>query len=257
MKIHPWLLYSKKLQERIERPKYVGYFTEEEAKAKAMRLAIGKEGSLDEGYVIQLYLLVRESDGMIEEARFQAFGETALIGAADSLCELLCNKNYAQASRISAELVDKKLRDQPAVEAFPKETYRLLNLVLSALFEATALCQDIVITDPYSISPVNEGRGESSGENHYASWGAYSMDEKLAVIKEVIAVEIAPYIALDEGGVEVKELKDPHEVIVIYQGSCTSCFSATGATLNAIQQILKDKVHPDLIVTPDLSVLQF
>ena len=257
MNIHPWLVYSKKLQERILHPKHVGYFTEQEAQGKSMRLAVGQEGSMQEGTIVKLYLLVREADGVIEDVRFQAFGESSLIGIAESLCELLVNKNYAQASRISAELIDKKLRDQPTIEAFPQEVYRLVNLTLSALFEASELCQDIIITDPYSISPVSEGKGSSSGENHQAYWSTYTLDEQLTIIQEVIRLEIAPYVALDEGGVEVKELKNHYEVVVIYQGSCTSCFSATGATLNAIQQILKEKVHPNLIVTPDLSVLQF
>jgi NifU-like protein len=257
MNMHLWLLYGKKLQERIVYPKYGGYFTEQEAVLKSMRLVIGQEGSLVEGYMVKLYILVREADGVIEDARFQAFGETALIGAADGLCELILSKNYAQASRITADLIDKKLRDQPNIEAFPQQLSRVLNLVLSALFEASVLCQDIAITDPYAISPVMANKGGGPEDNHYAAWPSYSLEEKLQVIQEVITRDIAPYIALDEGGVEVKELKDDQEVIVIYQGSCTSCFSATGATLSAIQQILKSKVHPDLIVTPDLSVLQF
>lgn len=257
MEKSPWMYYTKKLQERIIYPQNVGYFTPEEAKAKGMRLAIGKEGSLEEGHLIKLYLLVSEADGVIMDARFQAFGPSAFIGAADALCEILLKKNYAQASRISADLIDKKLRDHPAVEAFPEEMYRYLNLVLSAVFEASSLCQDITITDPYSHSPVVEGNRGNQGVNYYEQWPAYSLDEKLSVIKEVIDEEIAPYIALDEGGVEVTELKDDREVIVVYQGSCTSCFSATGATLNAIQQILRDKVHPELFVTPDASVLKF
>ena len=135
--------------------------------------------------------------------------------------------------------------------------YRYLNLSLSAVFEASSLCQDITITDPYSHSPVVEGNNGSEGSNHYSQWPSYTLEEKLSVIREVILEEIVPYIALDEGGVEVTELKDDKEVIVVYQGSCTSCYSATGATLNAIQQILRDKVHPELFVTPDVGVELF
>lgn len=257
MKSHPWMFYTKKLQDRILHLTNVGYFTSEEAKTKAMRLVIGREGSLQEGSFLAIYLLVNESDGVIMDARFQAFGSTAFIGAADALCEILLKKNYAQASRVSADLIDKKLRDHPSIEAFPEGMNRYLNLVLSAVFDATSLCQDITITDPYSHSPVEEGSHNTEGSNHYHQWPSYTLEEKLAIIREVILQEIEPYIALDEGGVEVTELKDDKEVIVVYQGSCTSCFSATGATLNAIQQILRDKVHPDIFVTPDASVLTF
>jgi NifU-like protein len=259
MKHSSWMFYTHKLQDRVLHPKCVGYFTEKEALFKEARLAIGTEGNLTQGHLVKLYLLVSQSEGVILDARFQAFGPPALIGAADAVCEMLLNKNYAQASRISADLIDKKLRDHPSIEAFSEEMYKYLNGVLFALLEATSLCQDILITAPYAHSPVVEGRDENGnhGSNHMAAWTSYSLEEKLSVIREVIKEEIEPYIALDEGGVEVTELKDDKEVIVVYQGSCTTCFSAIGATLNAIQQILRDKVHPELIVTPDTSVLKF
>ncbi len=42
------------------------------------------------------------------------------------------------------------------------------------------------------------------------------------------------------------------EVLISYEGSCTTCHSSTGSTLSAIQQILKSRVHPTLFVTPQL-----
>ena len=62
-----------------------------------------------------------------------------------------------------------------------------------------------------------------------------------------------PYIALDAGGVEVLNLVDDHQVLIAYQGSCTSCYSAVGTTLSYIQQVLRNKVHPSLVVVPDID----
>lgn len=72
------------------------------------------------------------------------------------------------------------------------------------------------------------------------------------VIEEVMKEEIRPYIELDGGGVEVINLLNNREVIIAYEGSCTSCFSSTGATLSYIQQTLRAKVHPELIVIPNI-----
>ena len=69
--------------------------------------------------------------------------------------------------------------------------------------------------------------------------------------------EVQPYIELDAGGIEVPELKNGQEVVIAYQGACTTCPSSTGATLNAIQEILRARVHPSLTVKPDLSLLSF
>jgi len=251
MNKHPWLTYSRKVKQRVVLPLYGGTLLQ----TPTTRVVIGQEGALQEGSVVKIYLLVDEETGVIEKASFQAVGDTALIAAADTLCELVEHKNYAQASRMSAELIDRKLRDDPGTVAFPSSASTALNRALFALMEATMLCQDIAIKDPYAHSPVQEGGGGSSV--HYEHWATYSLAEKLSIIKEIIAVDVAPYVALDEGGVEVKELRNDTEVIVAYQGACTTCFSATGSTLSAIQQILKDKVHPHLTVSPDLTTLQF
>ena len=66
-----------------------------------------------------------------------------------------------------------------------------------------------------------------------------------------------PYIALDAGGVEVINLLEDKEVIIAYQGSCTSCYSAIGTTLSYIQQVLRAKVHPSLVVVPDIDPQMF
>ena len=48
------------------------------------------------------------------------------------------------------------------------------------------------------------------------------------------------------------DLKETGELIISYQGACTSCHASTGSTLSAIQKILRARVHPSLFVTPKL-----
>ncbi len=245
-----WASYSKKLKKRIESPKNVGFFKKEEAKARLMRLAIGAAGT--ERNKIALYLLVDEMDGVIADAKFQVLGDSALIGAADAACELLLRKNYDQARRLSAQLIDKYLQDKEGSDAFPKEVASHLNLVIDAIEEAAQKCMDIPIADGYSAPPMANEHTESG---QYPHWEKLSLEQKLTVLKEVVANEIQPYIELDAGGVEVLKVVN-HEVHIAYSGSCTSCYSATGATLEAIQQLLRAKVCPDLVVVPDMSFLK-
>jgi NifU-like protein len=248
-----WPLYSKKFRTHAQHPLHVGFFTLQDA--VNVRCVIGKEGSFDEGRFLKLYLLVEEEGGIILDAKFQAFGSPDVIALADVLCEMLPKKTYLQASRMSVDLLEKRLRDSSSQESFPESSHHHANFVFFALFEACRLCQDIVLVDPYAKSPVGGDPLPLGQSAHQHLWMSYTLDEKLTAIREVIAVDIEPYIALDEGGVEVTALKNDLEVIVEYTGSCTSCFSSIGATLNAIQQILRDKVHSGLIVTPDMSVL--
>lgn len=239
-----WDLFSRKLKDRLDRLRYVGFFTPEDAEQRGMRLAVGKDGFLC------FYWLVDESDGIIADVKFQAFGPIALIAAGEIASELVLRKNYDQASRISADLLDQHVRDRKDLSAFPKQAYSVLNQAISAIDQAAQKCFDIPYTEDYDLTPIEHDFHEIPGG--IPGWLDFPSAQKLQLIKEVIDKEIRPYVELDAGGVNVLELKDDHEVVISYEGACVTCHSSTGSTLSAIQQILRARVHPTLIVIPAL-----
>lgn len=246
-----WTRYSKKLALRIENPYCIGTFTDTDAKERQVHVARGSKGSLKDGALVEFYWLVDKEDGVIIDSRFQSFGASSLIGAAEVVCELVIGRNYDQAKRLTAELIDRHVRDKGDMAAFPEEAYSNINFVLEALDKTCEDCQGIPLSQTYVAPPITS-RDIEIVEGGYPGWQELGLKQKLAVIEEVIAKEIRPYIELDAGGVEVINLLNDKEVIIAYQGSCTSCFSATGATLSFIQQVLRAKIHPDLDVTPNL-----
>lgn len=248
----PWTRYSKKLANKIDHPRSIGFFTKEEGDARDLRFIEVTEGSFKDGNELRLYLLVDKDDGIIVDAKFQAFGQSALIGALDALCELIVGKNYDQAKRISAELLDKQLRDKSEESAFPRETYAHVNLVLSAIEKASDQCTDLPLALNYVAPPAPIDIGEVR-EGGYPGFQELSLTQKITVIEEVLDQDVRPYIALDAGGVTVLNLLNDREVLISYQGSCTSCYSSVGTTLSFIQQVLRAKVHPQIIVTPELT----
>lgn len=247
----PWSRYSKKMIGKIEHPRSLGIFSKEQAEERGMFLAEGDAGSFSEGNKIHFYWLVDPDDGIIVDVRFQLYGQSALIGAAEAVSDLLIGKNYDQARRITSELIDKQVRDRSDEVAFPKETSPHLNLVLEALDHASETCQGLPLADNYVVSPTPSFIGEVL-EGGYPGWETLSLTQKLALIEEVVARDVRPYIELDAGGVEILDLKNEWQVLIAYQGSCTTCFSATGTTLSYIQQVLRAKVHPNLEVIPNL-----
>jgi NifU-like protein len=249
----PWNRFSKKAAEKVSFARNAGIFFDESAAERGMRCIRGTSGIIASGNVVALYWLVDETDGVIVDAKFQVFGQAALIAAADTACELLIRKNYDQASRMSAELIDKHLRDDPDIPSFPEEATWHLNLVLEAIDEAVEKCRDIPLEGGY-VSPVPQGE---IGKEEYPGWAALSYDQKISVIEKVLNEDVRPYIELDEGGIEVQKLIDDREIVIAYQGACTSCFSAIGATLSTIQQIVQSKIHPALVVVPNLETLKF
>jgi len=248
----PWARYSKKLISKIENPRNTGIFTKAEAEARDMRLAEGQDGTPSDGNAVKFYWLVDKDDGIIVDAKFQVYGQSALIGAAETACELIVGKNYDQARRISTTLIDKHVRDRPDTQAFPNETHPHLNLVLQAIDVAADQCTDIPFADNYVTAPVPMDIGEVI-PGGYPGWLELPIKKKIAVIEQVLDQDVRPYIALDAGGVSVLNLLNDKELIIAYQGSCTSCYSSIGTTLSYIQQVLRAKVHPELVVVPDLN----
>ncbi len=237
---HYWELFSKKLREKADCLRFAGQFTLSDAQERNMRLVTGKEGSL------AFYWLVDESDGVIADAKFQAFGPISLIAAGEIVSELALRKNYDQVSRITADLLDQHVRDRKDQPAFPKEAFVHLNQAISAIDLAVQQCLDIPYTVQYDATPIEHDFGEIPGG--IPGWEQFPKNQKLQIIEEVIEKEIRPYVELDAGGVKVVDLQEDKNVMISYEGSCTTCHSSTGSTLSAIQQILRARVHPSLSV---------
>ncbi len=242
----PWARYSKKLAARIETPRWGGHF----AKGRTgLRLVTGEEGEVRAGNCVRIYWLVDEEDGIVADAKHQTFGQSALIGAAEAACELACGKNYDQAGRIGADLIDKHLRDKADIPSFPPETSAHLNLVVDALMKLAEQCSDLPLPEAY-VTPAPPD--VELIEGGYPGFMELADIKKLTLIEQVIAQDVRPYIELDAGGIDVLKLLNNKEVIIAYQGNCTTCHAATGTTLSYIQHVLRAKVHPDLVVVPDL-----
>ena len=237
-------MMSKKLREKIDRPRFVGYFTARQAEERQMRLVTGREGMLC------FYWLVDESDGVIADAAFQAFGPPALIAVGEIVSELCLRKNYDQVSRLSADLIDQHVRDRKEEPAFPKESFAYLNQALTAIDRAVHQCLDIPFAATYDITPIEHDFGEVLGG--IPGWEQFPTEQKRKIIEEVMEKEIRPYVELDAGGVKIIAFERDVEITIAYEGSCTTCHSSTGSTLTAIQKILKARVHPTLIVIPSL-----
>jgi NifU-like protein len=241
-----WSFYSHKLVKSILMPLYAGKI---DSAKEGKRLLMGEDGILNTGNFIRFFILVNEEDGVIHEAKFQAFGETLLIASGEILCELVIERNYASAKRIGAELVFKSFEDKPLKKGLPKDAAPYVNLALDALDMALQGCEGLPMPEEFLVTPLDLS---DLKKGDYPNWAALSREEKIGIIQEILALEIAPYVELDDGGVILEELRGDFSVVIKYQGNCTTCVSATGSTLSAIQQILRARVHPLIEVIPSL-----
>jgi Fe-S cluster biogenesis protein NfuA len=70
--------------------------------------------------------------------------------------------------------------------------------------------------------------------------------DKSTAIEEAVKTKVLPMLAFDGGSCEVIDIKptnsDTVEVYIRYLGACSSCSSSGGATLFAIEEILRKEL---------------
>lgn len=243
-----WALYSPKLVQYIQKPRSAGAFSQEDARSCALRLVEGEAGAREHGNYGKYFWLVDPNDGIVVDAKYQVYGESILVGLFEAASSLIVGKNYDQAARLHIEVLDNALRDKNAVSAFPKDAVAHVSIVIEAIKICAQQCMDIPISLTYDAPPIQFSSLEGEG---YPGFDKLSLSEKISLIDQVLDQEVRPYVEMDAGGVEVIGLQQD-QLTIAYQGNCTSCFSATGATLSFIQQVIRAKVDPKLRVIPNL-----
>jgi NifU-like protein len=132
-----WEEYSKKVQERMNNPKYLGEFTQEDAKKRDAKLIVADFGAEACGDAVRLYWLVDKNDKIID-ARFKSFGCGTAIASSDMMTELTIGKTVDEAVKITNLDVEKALRDEPNTPAFPPQKMHCSVMAYDVIIEATA-----------------------------------------------------------------------------------------------------------------------
>ena len=95
-------MYSKKILERFSNPSYAG----------GIRGGNGTGKVEKENEVAKIYLVVDE-DGVIETAKFKAYGGVCTIAACDTVCSLIEDNSLSDALAICKEDILEELGDIP------------------------------------------------------------------------------------------------------------------------------------------------
>jgi NifU-like protein len=219
-----WGEYPKSFSLRVEAPTCLGLFCAEDAQLRNATLARGEAGSFEEGNKLVFSWLI-DNKGIVVDALFSAFGDSLLIGCAETLCERSIGKPYERALSINAA----ELETLVLGKQISGRIKRIVSLVLEArdqLFTALSLpCQE-----------------------QHPEWETLSKEERLHLIREAIERYIMPYLQRDGGGIEVQDLIDGKRVSIQFQGACVDCMGSSGSTFLYIQHLLKQQVHHSLVL---------
>ena len=133
-----WEQYSNKVIERMNNPKFLGEFNEEDAKKRGAKLVIADFGSEACGDAVRLYWLVDPKTDKIIDARFKSFGCGTAIASSDMMTELTIGKSVDEAMKITNLDVEKALRDNPDTPAFPPQKMHCSVMAYDVIIEAVA-----------------------------------------------------------------------------------------------------------------------
>ena len=133
-----WDEYSKKVQNRMNNPIYMGEFIEEDAKNTNTRLIVADFGAESCGDAVRLYWLVDENTNIIKDARFKSFGCGTAIASSDTMVELCIGKKVEEAVKITNLDVEFAMRDDEHTPAVPPQKMHCSVMAYDVIKQAAA-----------------------------------------------------------------------------------------------------------------------
>ncbi len=133
-----WEEYSQKVIDRMSNPRFLGEFSEVDAKERKAKLIVADFGSEACGDAVRLYWLVDPKTDKILDARFKSFGCGTAIASSDVMAELTIGKTVDEAMKITNLDVERALRDNPNKPAFPPQKMHCSVMAYDVIVEAAS-----------------------------------------------------------------------------------------------------------------------
>lgn len=242
--------FSDKFEEITGQPKHRGAYYQEEAAEKGLALVEAKFKDM------KLYWLVDTDEDRVFNCKFFAYGGKVSVGICETLSTMVKGLTIEEACSLTAEDVERELRDSPEVPALPESKRKALENVpeLLKLIKENYPNAKGMAAASASVKK-NEDKMKPSFKERTLqeqAWLGLSEEDQIQQINIVLDEKIRPALIADGGNVQVLEVVDGEKVLVQYQGACGSCGSSLGATLSFMEQALRTNIYSDLNVVPQM-----
>ena len=249
---------------------------------------IGEVGSLACGDALKLYLKIDPTTQVIQDAKFKTFGCASAIASASALTELVKGRTVEEALKISNDdiarflggLPEQKMHcsvmGQEALEAAVANyrgektvEHQDAPVVCKCFWVTEEKIRDIIkehaLTEVEQVTHFTKAGGGCGGcipdiERilREMNAGASSVQteertkpltnlQRITLISKVIEEEIIPILQRDGGSLELVDINGP-TVTVRLQGACRHCAGAAATLRHTVQDTLRKRVSPDLVV---------
>jgi len=138
-----WDQYSNIVTERMNNPKHMGEFSQEDANARNAKLIVADYGAESCGDSVRLYWLVDEATETIIDACFKSFGCGTAIASSDMMVELCIGKTVDEALAITNLEVEAGLRDTPDMPAVPPQKMHCSVMAYDVIKKAVSIYKGV------------------------------------------------------------------------------------------------------------------
>jgi len=224
-------------------PKHQGEITAQEALEWGAKLVVAPRGA----GAIRLYAAIDEANDTIKVAKFQCYGTPVMIASSDAAVELCLNKSVDEALELTVERIEKALRDEEDIAAFPAQKRNEIEAIQEVIREAIATYKGVEVA---SLEIPKATQTPQQGEHTFRQLNIVG---KVKAVDRVIDEHIRAMLVADGGNMEILDIKEngPHiDIYIRYLGACSGCASANTGTLFAIEATLKKELDEHIRVLP-------
>lgn len=231
---------SPKVLSRTKKPRTRGTFLPVDAARRQLGLLSVADGAGQ----ARLYWLVDLASGVIEDARFLAFGELASHAVMDAFTELVRGRTVEDACRLSAEQVEILLRDDLGTPAFADGLAPLAFLRELQDAAERALPTVRVLPRPADAPAyVRKRKADWTGEDQ--AWLPLGLFKKAAAVEAIAAEVLRERVEGLGVTYRIDAINDDFRVRIAFMG-----LPAEQAPTLAkfLEDALKARIHSQLVV---------
>lgn len=250
--------------------------------------AVGEVGSLACGDALKLYLKIDKATGKILDAKFKTFGCASAIASASALTEIVKGKTLDDALKITNDDIARFLGGLPeqkmhcsvmGKEALEAAAANYKGEKAISHEEEHPVCKCFWVTEKKIREVILEHKLTTVEQvTNYTKAGGgcggcipdikriladvmhtqapppaspkMTNLKRIQLITQTIEKDVAPTLRADGGNIELVDI-DGTQVKVRLQGACAGCAGAKATLQHLVQETLRQKVSPDLVVVEE------
>jgi hypothetical protein len=211
----------------------------------AARRQLGLLSVADSQGQARIAWLVDLGSGVIEDARFLAFGSLESHPIADAFTEMVRGRTVADAAKLTPEQIEIMLRDQPSVPAFGEHGLQPLAFIHELQERAVAAVPSLTLLPKPVDVPSYERKRKQDWNEADQRWLPLGLMQKTVRVEEVIKEAMRTRVERDGLSWRLDAINDDFRIVLRFFGVSEE---QVPTLAKFIEDALRGQVHPQLVV---------